>query len=98
MCEASAHDVLSPDTTALTCYKGKTCSYVILSLFASNLLTRPPVDSSTYPVTLSSFASNSLTCQLVNLSTYPVTLSTITLSTSNWFTCQLVNSSTSKPS
>ena len=73
--------------------------------FASNLLTCPLVDSSTYHVTLSLIQA---TCKLVHSLTCPLTMLLcllFSLSTSNWFTrllvdlstCLLFNKKTSQP-
>ena len=87
----------------------RTCSSVTLSLLAYNLLTRLPVNSSTYnvthrtcsSVTLSPLATNLFPCPLVNPSTYNVThrtCSPVTMSfnTTNLFPCPLVNPSSCK--
>ena len=87
----------------------RTCSSVTLSPLAYNLLTRLPVNSSTYnvtprtcsSVTLSPLTTNLFPCPLLNPSTYNVThrtCSSVTLSinTANLFPCPLVNPSSCK--
>ena len=87
----------------------RTCSSVTLSPLATNLFTRPPVNSSTCnvthrtcsSVTLSPLATNLFPCPLLNPSTYNVTLRTCSLvtmsiNTTNLFPCPLVNPSSCK--
>ena len=87
----------------------RTCSSVTLSPLAYNLLTRLPINSSTYnvtprtcsSVTLSPLAYNLLTRLPINSSTYnvtPRTCSPVTMSinTTNLFPCPPVNPSTCK--
>ena len=87
----------------------RTCSSVTLSINTTNLLTRLPVNSSTYnvthrtcsSVTLSLLAYNLLTRLPVNSSTYNVTHRTcspvtMSINTTNLFPCPLVNPSSCK--